>query len=49
MKKDREKEIHREMYYHNEVIKNEKKVLKELRKELERISAAKSRKLTRKR
>jgi len=49
MKQDREKEIHREMYYHNEVIKQEKKMLKELRKELERIESYKSLKLTRKR
>lgn len=49
MKQDREKEIHREMYYHNEVIKQEKKALKELKKELERIESHKSLKLTRKR
>ena len=49
MKNDREKEIHRLMNFKSEIIKQEKKALKELRRELERIEASKSIKLTRKR
>ena len=32
---DREKQIHKEMYVHSEIIRQEKKILKALRKELE--------------
>ena len=49
MKNDREKEIKREMYYHNEVIKQEKKQLKELRRKLEELESKKTNNLVRKR
>ena len=39
MKQDREKEIKREMYLHNEVIKQEKKQLKELKRQLEELQS----------
>lgn len=47
MKNDREKEIKREMYYHSEIIRQEKKVLKELKRQLEELQEQKT--LTRKR
>ena len=34
---DREKEIKRDMYLHSQIIKEEKKILKTLRKELEEL------------
>ena len=49
MKNDREKEIKREMYYHNEIIKQEKKQLKELRRQLEEFQSRKASDLVRKR
>lgn len=49
MKNDREKEIKREMYMHNEVIKQEKKQLKELRRQLEELQSRKSSNMVRKR
>lgn len=35
---DREKQIHKEMYLHSEIIRQEKKILKALRKELEELN-----------
>ena len=49
MKQDREKQIKREMYMHNEIIKQEKKQLKELKRQLEELEARKSSNLVRKR
>lgn len=49
MKQDKEKEIKRLMYMHNEIIKQEKKELKELRRQLEELDARKSNNLVRKR
>ena len=49
MKQDREKEIKREMYLHNEVIKQEKKILKELKRQLEELESRKSNNMVRKR
>lgn len=49
MKQDREKEIHRLMYFYNEIIKEKKKALKELRKELEILEHKKSNTRVRKR
>ena len=49
MKQDREKELKREMYYHNEIIKQEKKQLKELRRQLEELESRKASNLVRKR
>ena len=39
MKNDREKEIKRLMYTKNEIIKQEKKQLKELRRQLEELQS----------
>lgn len=49
MKQDREKEIKREMFYHNEIIKQEKKQLKELKRQLEELESRKSNNMVRKR
>lgn len=49
MKNDREKEIKREMYMHNEIIKQEKKQLKELRRQLEELQSRNKTNLVRKR
>ena len=49
MKNDREKEIKREMYLHNEIIKQEKKQLKELRRQLEELQSRDKTNLVRKR
>lgn len=49
MKNDREKKIKREMYYHNEIIKQEKKQLKELRRQLEELQSRNASNLVRKR
>ena len=48
MKNDREKEIKYLMYLKNEIIKQEKKELKQLRAELESINQEKTLKRTRK-
>ena len=49
MKQDREEEIRREIFYHNEIIKQEKKQLKELRRQLEELQSRKASNLVRKR
>ena len=49
MKQDREKEIKRAIYEHNEIIKQEKKYLKELRRQLEELESRNKSNLVRKR